>query len=431
MSMDIVQKVIEDSSDLYSLPQTLVEVLNVIKDENSSAQDLANVLRKDPPMAAKLLRIVNSPYYGVGRKIGSVSQAVVTLGLRQVTALALSTSVYAMTEKWDSAINRVRFWRHSLEVAIASRTIAEKIGYRRIEEIFVAGLLHDLGMLVMENSFPKEFAQIWRRLPKHESLVELEETTWGTNHARVGQFLLEQWRLPEEICRAVGGHHAVFTAGADDEDLRPVQIVSLANLISQFPIVEHQVTPTTHGTENREIIRENLGLSAETLMSIEKHLFSQTISESKYLDMDIGSTEEILVEANRLLFGQYAAVESLLDENRKMQRQAAGDRVKRGFLESFKTTTTTLSDYLLQASSSILGRAREVLEGVESGAIQDPGGLVVASVEAIMTDAENLATLINEVRGLSETETALYYDQQPVHQVQERIRKELEQLETV
>ncbi|MBD3258406.1 HDOD domain-containing protein, partial [candidate division GN15 bacterium] len=305
MSIDIVQRVIEDSRELYSLPQTLVEVLRVVKDDTASAGDMADVLKKDPPLTAKLLRIVNSPYYGVGREVGSVSQAVVTLGIRQVTALALSTSVYAMTENWQSTMDRIRFWRHSLEVAIASRTIAEKVGYGKLEEIFVAGLLHDLGLLIMENSFPTEFAQIWKQLPKHDSIVDLEESAWGTNHARVGQFLLEQWRLPDDICQAVGGHHTVFTPGAVDAEFKPTQIVALANHVSQFPIAEHQITPTTHGAETREIIRENLGLSSDALMMIEKHLFSQTVSESKYLDIDIGSPEDILVEANRLLFGQY------------------------------------------------------------------------------------------------------------------------------
>ena len=427
--MDIIQKVIEDSRDLYSLPQTLVEVLRVVKDENSSAGDMANVLKKDPPLTAKLLRIVNSPYYGVGRQIGSVSQAVVTLGIRQVTALALSTSVYAMTDNWQSVMNRTRFWRHALEVAIASRTIAEKAGYKRIEEIFVAGLLHDLGLLIMENSFPDEFRTVWKQMHKHESLIELEEATWGTNHARVGQFLLEQWRLPDDICQAVGHHHTTFTPGATDSDMLPGQIVNLANLISQFPIAEHQITPTTHGVENRTIISENLKINNDMLMMIEKHLFSQTINESRYLDIDVGSTEEILVEANRLLFGQYAAVETLLNENRRMQQQVAGDKVRRGFLESFKSTTGTLSQYMTQTSSSVLRRANEVMAGIESGAIGDPKGLVAQSIRDIIGSVEGMLAITKEVEALSRMESALYYDQHSVAAVEERIRRELSQFE--
>ncbi len=429
MDNEYVKKALEDSKQLYSLPQTLAEVLRVIRDDSSSADDLAHVLSRDPALTSKVLRIVNSPFYGMGREVASVSQAVVMLGLRQVTALALSTSIYSMTDKWASAIDRSRFWRHSLEVAIASRTIAEKVGYRNLEEIFVAGLVHDIGLLIMEHAYPEDFGRLWKEVPKRGSLVDLEEDVWGTNHARVGQFLLEQWRLPEAICEAVGQHHTVFVAGETDPELIPGQIVALANRISQFPIGEVQSTKVVEDKENREIIRGNLQLDADSLLAIQQHLFHQTVNECKYLEIDIGSTEDILQEANRMLFKQYAAVESLLEENRRMQKQVAGEQVKRGFLESLKTTTATFTDYLNQMSESILERARLVQEGIASGAIVDPKDLVASSVQEIIDRVQKLSPVTREVRELAERETALYYDQSVVTDVEDRIRKALETIE--
>ena len=153
MNSEFLQRVLDDNPALKTLPQTMFEVLRVTRNEQSSTYELAEVILKDPALTATVLRIVNSPFYGAGREVSSVTQAVVAIGMRQVTALALSSSVYRMTDTWESSLDRVRFWRHSLEVAIASRMVAATAGYRHIEEAFVAGLLHDLGLLILERSF--------------------------------------------------------------------------------------------------------------------------------------------------------------------------------------------------------------------------------------------------------------------------------------
>jgi len=425
MVNDVIRKVLDDGLKLYSLPQTLSEVLRVVSDESTGADDLAKVLMKDPAMTTRVLRVVNSPYYGVGRKVGTVSQAVVTIGMRQVTALALSTSVYSMTDRWHSSFDRVRFWRHSLEVAIAARALAEKIGQKRSEEMFVAGLLHDLGLLILERSFPEEYRRIWKRSAGNGALVDLEQEAWGTDHARVGQFLLEQWQLPETVCQAVGHHHSVFPPGAADSELIPSQIVNLANRISHFRIAEQQAAAEVAERENRDVIRDNLGLAPEALCSVEKHLFARTVEESKYLDIDVGSAEEILVEANRLLFQQYAAVEALLEENRRMHTKFAGERVKTGFLESLKATTAAFTDYVDGIAGAILQKISEVEEGIRTGVIVDPANLVAESARSIAQQMQAVASVMAEMKRLTRTESALYYDQKCVEEVENRIRTEL------
>ena len=422
---DSIKSALDDSLKLYSLPQTLVQVLKVVSDETSGADDLAKVLMKDPALTTRVLKVVNSPFYGAGRKIGTVSQATVTLGMRQVTALAVSTSIYGMTENWQSELDRVRFWRHSLEVAIAARLIAEQIGLRQLEEIYVAGLLHDIGLLVLERSFPEQFATIWRQASRGESLVDLEEEAWGTNHSRVGQFLLEQWRLPDSICEAVGRHHHTYPEGADEEDFVVPQIVSLAGRIARFRIAETQRRDETILREEREIMRTNLRLDARDLLAIERVLFTRTVEESRYLDMDIGTNEQILSEANQMLFSQYSAVENLLDENRRMHKQIAGEQVKTGFLESLKSTAATFTDYIDRASGSVIRKIREVQAGIKSGTIIDPSGVVADSARSIEADIEALLAVMMEMRKLTQTQSALYYDQGSVEAIEGRIRKRI------
>ncbi|MBN2227591.1 MAG: HDOD domain-containing protein [candidate division Zixibacteria bacterium] len=326
MITQFVQDVLDDNPQLSSLPQTMVEVLRVARDEKASTRDLAEVLQHDPSMTAKVLRMVNSPYYGMMREIGSVRQAVQTIGMRQVMALALTSSVYRMTDNWNSCLDRVRFWRHSLEVAIAARMIAEKAGYRHSEEAFVAGLLHDLGLLILEHAVPDRFSQVWKQAEREGNLPELEIEAWGTNHALIGQYLLERWNLPDTISRAVGRHHSTFLPGTANQELCTSQIVCLAHLISKFAVSsEHALNSDL--LVNKEVLRRNLNIPTGEILAIEKTLFSMTLEEAAYLEIDVGSVDEIMLEANRMLFDQYVTIENLLREIRDLRHRDKWDNI--------------------------------------------------------------------------------------------------------
>nr|MBN2276579.1 HDOD domain-containing protein [candidate division Zixibacteria bacterium] len=325
MSADFMQKILEASPNLTSLPQTMVEVLRLARDESSSSRQMAQVIMHDTALAAKVLRVVNSPFYGRGQKIGNITDAVTRMGLREVTALALSTSVYRMTGDWKSSLDRARFWRHSLEVAIAARLIAEKVNYKNSEEMFVAGLLHDLGLLVLEQAVPDEFSEIWLQAGAEGNLIELENRRWETNHALVGEYLLEQWHLPESISTAVGRHHSIYSEGADQPMQLSGQIVNLGHMISKFGLIS-EMKINTRILVGKEIIRANIGIPADELLAIEKTLFSRTMEESRYLEIDIGSIDDIIMEANQLLFEQYVTIESMNRVIRKMEGRIKNEK---------------------------------------------------------------------------------------------------------
>jgi len=318
MDNQFIRQILGENQELSSLPQTMIEVLRVARDEQSTAAELAEVILHDPALTTKILRIVNSPFFGAGRQIGSMTQAVVTMGMRQVTALALSWSVYRMAKDWKSALDQKRFWRHSLEVAIAARLIAEKTGYPNTEESFVSGLLHDIGLLVLEKSFPEKFGRLWNLSRQERDFCDLEQDIWGTNHARVGEFLLRQWHIPENICDTVGRHHTSFPPQSSSPEQVPPQIICLAHHISKFSVGAQRRADTVN-LMPKETLRENLGLPAEQLLAIERDLFTMTMKEAAYLEIEIGSDNDIMIEANNMLFDQYVTVESLLREIQKMQ----------------------------------------------------------------------------------------------------------------
>jgi putative nucleotidyltransferase with HDIG domain len=327
MSQDIFRKILDDHKELSSLPQVLSEVIKVANNPKSSVGELARVVMKDPGLTAKLLRVVNSSYYAPISEISSVKQAVVSLGIRTVTAIALSSSIYSLVNRVDSKIDRKKFWRHSLEVALAARAIARAVGHKPVEEAFVAGLLHDIGALVLEASFPDSFASIWKLVEAGENLTKIEERNWNTNHARVGQFLLAQWKIPVDICEAVGRHHDEFAENDNTDETRLGRIIALANRISKFksynmPPVDEQLI------YQRKILTASLGMSQSALGDVERSLVSEVVAESGYLEIDVGSIEEILAEANELLYNQYLLAEKLLDEKHDRSEYQADDESK-------------------------------------------------------------------------------------------------------
>jgi putative nucleotidyltransferase with HDIG domain len=424
MDSDFLKKVLSDNRELASLPQTLAEVLRVTREEHSSASDLSAVILKDPSLTARVLRIVNSAYYGLGRQIGSISQAVMTIGMRQVTALALSSSVYKMTDNWKSTFDRRAFWRHSLEVAIAARMIAEKVKWRNLEEPWVAGLLHDIGLLVLDRSYPKEFARIWTIAQREQALEDLEIEQWNTDHARVAQFLLQQWNIPEAICSAVGNHHTTFTPNETDPDRTLTQIVCLAHLLSRSALGKS--SPMTEAeVENKSIMAANLGIGRDALREIEKKIVSRTISEAQYLEIEIGTAEDLLVEANQQLMDQYLILESLLSENRRMNQQMAKDQLAGATWDSLRQTTLVYAQYMSDAADVIASRAELVRSAIEQGGIVDPRGLVTSSVQGIISGLSAVRTLVSEILSITSTSEIQQRDPAYLKAVEARIKTQL------
>jgi len=426
MSDDIFKQILSDHKELSSLPQTLAEVLRIIKDDTASAQSLATVIMRDPPLTAKMLRIVNSPYYG-GRQVSSVSQAVVTLGMRAIAALTLSTSIYDMTGKWQSTIERTRFWRHSLQVALCSRMLAKAARYPYPEEAFICGLLHDIGVLVLEKSFPEKFDRIWRQVEAGEQLSDLEEGIWGTDHARVGQFLLEQWQLPPLICQAVGQHHSQILQSESDPDLVPSQIVALANCLSNFTVARAR-PELSLDVERKEALRDKLDIDPAALKEIEKQIIPVTLEEAKFLEINIGSQEEILMEANAIIYDHYLSVENLLRENRRMQREAARTQMEKAALDSLKTVTATFNHYINNAAATILGRAQLVEVKLENGG-NDPDGEIARAMQIIVRSVGTISTVMEELKQLTQFKTTVYHDDTYIIDIENRVKQRLEELE--
>jgi putative nucleotidyltransferase with HDIG domain len=193
--------------DLPTLPAVLGRILEAAFDPDASALELGKHIAADQALSARLLKIVNSPYYGYYRQINSITTAVVILGFVEIRNIVFTATAFQTIEESASGYDRTQLWRHSLASAIAAERCANLLEIKS-DGAFVAGLLHDLGKVALDSIYPDEFAKVvqWSH-EEQRPLCELEQQTFGLDHAEAGGLLAEHWNLPVSIVEAIRFHH--------------------------------------------------------------------------------------------------------------------------------------------------------------------------------------------------------------------------------
>lgn len=225
--------ILEKLNDIPTLPIVATKVTELINDPNSSSGDIADVLKKDQVLTAKVLKLINSPYYGIPGEVTDIKRALAYLGFNTLAQLVLSVSVISLfTDKKNSRFSMQDFWKHALGTAVVSETIAKKVSYPKPEECFTCGLLHDIGKIVLLQIAPSEFQKIVELTEKEKiSFSEAERRLEVPNHGYLGEYIADKWRLPMVIRMSIRYHHTdVANMETMLASIKPaVQIVSLAN----------------------------------------------------------------------------------------------------------------------------------------------------------------------------------------------------------
>lgn len=200
---------IESDPKLTSLPDVFVRINEVLNDPRSTAKEAADAIGKDAGLSAKLLTVVNSAFYGFPVKVDTLSRAVTIVGSRQLTTLALGISVISIFRGLpDGLVDMRSFWKHSIGCGVVASALAGPETDVDVERLFVAGLLHDVGRLVLYRSLPRHAAHALA-LARSEGILlrEAERRVLGFDHATLGGMLLRRWRFPENLERGVRHHH--------------------------------------------------------------------------------------------------------------------------------------------------------------------------------------------------------------------------------
>lgn len=223
---DVIRRTVRD---LPPLPTVVTRLVRVVGDQASSAEDVTRVLAGDQALAAKVLKLVNSSFYGQSGEIATITRAVVVLGFAAVRNLALGLAAGGALKQAGGADYQRRFWTHALATACAADALARRgVLARDPEEAFVAGLLHDVGHPVLALAAPREFATVFGAGP--DGRLEREEAAFGLGHPKAGQMLLRHWKLPDFLGEAARFHHHGKICTGGDAPL--VSVVCLADALA-------------------------------------------------------------------------------------------------------------------------------------------------------------------------------------------------------
>jgi HD-like signal output (HDOD) protein len=227
-----LQQALAKVTEIGSLPEVTAQIVHVIEDPNATGREVQEAVQNDPALATKILKLVNSAFYGLPAQVASLERAIVMLGLSAVRNLALAASLSRLfkDDQISDQFSTTDLWQHSVAVGVCAKLLARTGGTLPGDEAFVAGLVHDMGLIVAQQLFRaqvKEIAERCRAEP--QNFCALEETIIGADHQALGGALATKWKFPPGLCHAVAYHHNPSTL--QPELQRVAALVYLADTI--------------------------------------------------------------------------------------------------------------------------------------------------------------------------------------------------------
>jgi len=257
-------------SKMPPLPVSVSKVLEICNDPKTSPTDLNQVISLDPVLTGKVMRLINSVYYSLPSQMTSLVRAIIMMGINTVKNLALSTAILGTLAKAGDfqALNMDGFWKHSISVGVTAKLIAARrnVDQKLREEYFIAGLLHDIGKIPLNNKLSREYTQVISLTDReHIPLYRSEEKTMLVNHTSVGKLIIDNWGLGEILSDLVYYHHSFGEYAGNHREL--VLTLVVANFFSNK--YEHGFSGDRYPEPLPSEIMSELGIDMDDLEGIE------------------------------------------------------------------------------------------------------------------------------------------------------------------
>jgi putative nucleotidyltransferase with HDIG domain len=265
-------EIIRDVDQLPTLPTVVARITELVEDPRSSAADINELIAKDVALSSRILKLVNSSFYGFPRKISTITHAVVILGFNTVRTLTLSAFVFDAFKARNLAFGYKDFWVHCVGTAVASSNIAKRLGAVDTEPAFLCGLLHDIGKLVLHQYATDDFRQVLDRVREKDCLIYTAEMDLlGVSHAEFGALLLEKWKLPAPMVEVIRNHHS---PALDQTPERLTCVVHLADILVRSMYLGHAGDRQIPALDPSACQRMGIGENdfAEMLESLQKDM---------------------------------------------------------------------------------------------------------------------------------------------------------------
>ena len=262
--------------NMPSLPTSLIKVLEICNNPNTSPADLNHVISLDPVLVGRVLKLINSAYYGLGKPVSNLARAIIMLGINTVKNLALSTTVVGQLspKKRPQGLDMEGFWRHSLCVGVSAKLLARKRGIdiKLLEEYFTAGLLHDIGKIPLNAMLTKEYmVSVSAADKKRKPLFEMEKKNLGLDHCSSGALIARAWKLDGAVGDAIIHHHDYSEYSGDHKDI--VYSVIVANKFASISGIGF--SGDRHPDLISSAVWEALNMSREVFTEIEETVNSE------------------------------------------------------------------------------------------------------------------------------------------------------------
>ena len=233
--MQTARQMVESFEDLPTIPQVATRVIDLLGQPGVELDQVADLILSDQVLAARVIKMVNSPLYQPANKVQSVKRALIYLGIRHIRELAFSCSFVDVFQGRDAIIDIKSFWEHSFGVGVVSKIIAEKVHYPDSEKAYLVGIVHDIGEVFLSYYRQDDFRRMLESVQGRPfRLVDEEPAFLGTSHAEVGACIARKWNFPEDYCEVIGLHHAPDEATLDPTLCAIVNLADLFCSVSQL-----------------------------------------------------------------------------------------------------------------------------------------------------------------------------------------------------
>jgi HD-like signal output (HDOD) protein len=413
--------------ELSTPPTILNEILVLLEKTDVSYKELSDIILKDPAITTRLLRIANSSFYGFPKEVTTINQAVMVMGVNAVKYFILSITVFnhLLAKKQKNKINQKQLWIHFLEVAVASKKIAEAINYELPEEAYVAGLLHDLGLILLETYLPDEYYQVVQRTAGGKQICEAEREVFGIDHQEVAGVISKRWNMPDRLIQPMNNHH--LEKEEEIEHLSDLtKIVCLAESIAQVPFDELNHLNRTEGRLNvLTFITRALKIDFDILGEIHSKLPGEVVTSARMMELDLGDAVEILTQSNARLFDIYLEITSLFKERQELSKKLLDDERSAGILESLKISLATLSHYINNATMNIQGKC-EIMRIINDQ--KDYKALLLdlpSTIESIEKSVKKISLVLEELSNISSLDSLTFFRHSKAIDIEKDVKEKL------
>jgi HD-like signal output (HDOD) protein len=268
----VVDSALASIADLATLPEVTIRIIELVEDPKSTARDLHEVIKNDPALSVKVLKVVNSAFYGLPGQVASVDRAIILLGLSAVKNIAIAASIARLFKgsRISEHFSASDLWRHSVAVAVAARSIVKMSPHPAMaDEIFVAGLIHDLGTLVERQCYPDQFAEVIHRCMNSDAdFLQVEREIIGADHQAFGAGLTVKWKFPRHLRAAVGFHHNPEALSPELQNM--ATLIQVADILSCEEQIGFYLTARNRSIDDETL--NNLGVSREQVEEVRESL---------------------------------------------------------------------------------------------------------------------------------------------------------------